>query len=98
MFFLDGSDSIKCGFGAVSDFVQREVEKRNGEESKYRISVIQYSDYPLVDFDLKTYSIKVEVLNVIKILKHKGGQGGHWFSPPVCEAPGFQFFIWEWMT
>lgn len=93
VFLLDGSDSIKSGFGAVCDFVQRVVEKLNVEESKYRISVVQYSDYPLVDFYLKTYSTKVEVLNAITVLKHKGGQGGHWCKPPVCEAPGFQFFI-----
>ncbi len=41
VFLLDGSDSIKSGFGAVCDFVQSVVEKLNGEESKYRISVIQ---------------------------------------------------------
>lgn len=94
VFLLDGSDGTKSGFGAVCDFVQRVVEKLNVEESKYRVSVVQYSDNAVVDFYLKTYSTKTEVLNAIKVLKHKGGQLAN-SSPPVCEAPGFHFFIWE---
>lgn len=74
MFLLDGSDGTKSGFGAVCDFVQRVVEKLNVEERKYRVSVVQYSDNPVVDFYLKTYSTKTEVLNAVKVLKHKGGQ------------------------
>lgn len=74
VFLLDGSDGTKSGFGAMSDFVQRVVEKLSVEESKYRVSVVQYSDNPVVDFYINTYSTKMEVLNAIKVLKHKGGQ------------------------
>ncbi|XP_051564328.1 collagen alpha-3(VI) chain [Myxocyprinus asiaticus] len=74
VFLLDGSDGTKSGFHAVCDFVQSVVEKLNVEESKYRVSVVQYSDNPEVDFYLKTYSTKAEVVNAIKFLKHKGGK------------------------
>lgn len=73
LFLLDGSDGTKSGFGAVCDFVQRVVEKLNVEERKYRVFVVQDSDNPVVDFFLKTYLTKTEVLNAIKVLKHKGG-------------------------
>lgn len=73
VFLLDGSDGTRSGFHAMCDFVQRVVEKLNVEESKYRVSVVQYSDNPKVEFYLKTYSTKAEVLNGIKLLKHKGG-------------------------
>jgi len=58
----------------VYDFVQRVVEKLNVEKKKYRVSVVQYIDNPVADFYLKTFSTKTEVLNAIKVLKHKGGQ------------------------
>ncbi|KAI7808924.1 putative collagen alpha-3VI chain [Triplophysa rosa] len=74
VFLLDGSDGTRSGFHAMSAFVQRVVEKLNVEESKYRVSVVQYSDNPKVEFYLKTYSTKAEVLNAIKVLKHKGGR------------------------
>uniref|UniRef100_A0A8C2FA56 Collagen, type VI, alpha 3 n=1 Tax=Cyprinus carpio TaxID=7962 RepID=A0A8C2FA56_CYPCA len=74
VFILDDSDSIKSGFGAVCDFVQRLVEKLNVEERKYRISVVQYSDNPLVDFYLKTYSTKKAVIYAINGLTAKGGR------------------------
>ncbi|RXN29074.1 collagen alpha-3(VI) chain-like protein [Labeo rohita] len=65
VFLLDGSDGTKNGFGAVCDFVQRVVEQLNVEESKYRISVVQYSDNPVVDFYLKTYSTKSQFTHYI---------------------------------
>ncbi|XP_073668118.1 uncharacterized protein [Paramisgurnus dabryanus] len=74
VFLLDGSDGTRNGFHAMCDFLQRVVGKLNVEESKYRVSVVQYSDNPKVEFYLKTYSTKMEVLNAIKLLKHKGGK------------------------
>lgn len=74
VFLLDGSDGTRSGFHTMRAFVQRVVEKLNVEESKYRVSVVQYSDNPKVEFYLKTYSTKAEVLNAIKVLKHKGGR------------------------
>ncbi|XP_073710891.1 collagen alpha-3(VI) chain-like [Misgurnus anguillicaudatus] len=74
VFLLDGSDGTRNGFHAMCDFLQRVVGKLNVEESKYRVSVVQYSDNPQVEFYLKTYSTKMEVLNAIKLLKHKGGK------------------------
>lgn len=74
VFLLDGSDGTRSGFHAMSAFVQRIVEKLNVDESKYRVSVVQYSDNPKVEFYLKTYSTKADVLNTIKVLKHKGGR------------------------
>ncbi|TRZ02736.1 hypothetical protein DNTS_005421 [Danionella cerebrum] len=73
VFLLDGSDNTKSGFGEVCDFVQRIVEKLKVQENANRVSVVQYSEHPEVEFYLNTYSSTAEILNAIKILKHKGG-------------------------
>lgn len=59
---------MQCGF------LQTVVEKINVEEIHYIEFVVQYSDNSVDEFYLKTYSTKGEVLNAIKIMKHKGEQ------------------------
>uniref|UniRef100_A0A8B9H437 Collagen, type VI, alpha 3 n=1 Tax=Astyanax mexicanus TaxID=7994 RepID=A0A8B9H437_ASTMX len=75
VFLLDGSDVSKNGFPAVRDFVEKVVEKLNVEEGKDRISVVQYSEDSSVNFYLNTHTRKQDMLNAIKVLKHKGGSG-----------------------
>lgn len=72
VFLLDGSDDSKNGFLAIRNFVERVVEKL--DEGKDRVSVVQYSDDATVHFYLNTYSKKEDILNTIKVLKHKGGR------------------------
>ncbi|XP_034058037.1 LOW QUALITY PROTEIN: uncharacterized protein col6a3 [Gymnodraco acuticeps] len=74
VFLLDGSDSTRSGFPAMQDFVQRVVEKLSVDENKDRVSVVQYSRDPAVNFYLNTYTTKEEILDTVRGLKHKGGR------------------------
>ncbi|KAF3842638.1 hypothetical protein F7725_001487 [Dissostichus mawsoni] len=56
-----------------ADFVQRVVEKLSVDDNKDRVSVVQYSRDPAVNFYLNTYTTKGEILDTVRGLKHKGG-------------------------
>ncbi|KAJ0070549.1 hypothetical protein NL108_015668, partial [Boleophthalmus pectinirostris] len=74
VFLLDGSDDTRNEFPAMQNFVQRMVERLNVDENRDRVSVVQYSRDPAVQFYLNTYSTKGEVLGTIRGLRHKGGR------------------------
>ncbi|KAI9527646.1 hypothetical protein NQZ68_028869 [Dissostichus eleginoides] len=74
VFLLDGSDSTRSGFPAMQDFVQRVVEKLSVDDNKDRVSVVQYSRDPAVNFYLNTYTTKGEILDTVRGLRHKGGR------------------------
>ncbi|XP_044221232.1 collagen alpha-3(VI) chain-like isoform X2 [Thunnus albacares] len=74
VFLLDGSDGTRTGFPAMRDFVQRVVETLSVDDNKDRVSVVQYSRDPAVQFYLNTYTTKGEVLDTVKGLRHKGGR------------------------
>ncbi|XP_071063222.1 collagen alpha-3(VI) chain-like, partial [Pseudochaenichthys georgianus] len=74
VFLLDGTDSTRSGFPAMRDFVQRVVEKLSVDDNKDRVSVVQYSRDPAVNFYLNTYTTKGEILDTVRGLKHKGGR------------------------
>ena len=73
VFLLDGSDGTRSGFPAMRNFVQRVVEKLSVDDSKDRVSVVQYSRDPVVQFYLNTYTTKDEILDTVRGLRHKGG-------------------------
>ncbi|XP_074514580.1 collagen alpha-3(VI) chain isoform X5 [Sebastes fasciatus] len=73
VFLLDGSDGTRSGFPAMRDFVQRVVEKLSVDDNKDRVSVVQYSRDPAVQFYLNTYTTKGEILDTVRGLRHKGG-------------------------
>ncbi|XP_028446287.1 collagen alpha-3(VI) chain-like [Perca flavescens] len=74
VFLLDGSDGTRTGFPAMRDFVQRQVEKLSVDDTKDRVSVVQYSRDPAVQFYLNTYKTKGEILDTVRALRHKGGR------------------------
>ena len=74
MFLLDGSDGTRSGFPAMRDFVQRVVETLSVDDNKDRVSVVQYSRDPAVQFYLNTYTTKGEILDTVRGLRHKGGR------------------------
>ncbi|GLD51473.1 collagen alpha-3(VI) chain isoform X2 [Lates japonicus] len=74
VFLLDGSDGTRSGFPAMRDFVQRVVETLSVDDNKDRVSVVQYSRDPAVQFYLNTYTTKGEILNTVRGLRHKGGR------------------------
>lgn len=73
VFLLDGSDSTRDAFPAMRDFVQRVVETLSVDDSKDRVSVVQYSRDASVQFFLNTYTTKVQILNAVRDLRRKGG-------------------------
>uniref|UniRef100_A0A8C3AD68 Collagen, type VI, alpha 3 n=1 Tax=Cyclopterus lumpus TaxID=8103 RepID=A0A8C3AD68_CYCLU len=74
VFLLDGSNGTRTGFPAMQDFVQRVVERLSVDDNKDRVSVVQYSRDPAVQFYLNTYATKVEILDIVRGLRHKGGR------------------------
>ena len=74
VFLLDGSDGTRTGFPAMRDFVQRVVETLSVDDNKDRVSVVQYSRDPAVQFYLNTYVTKGEILDTVRGLRHKGGR------------------------
>ena len=74
VFLLDGSDGTRTGFPAMRDFVQRVVETLDVDDNKDRVSVVQYSRDPTVQFYLNTYTRKGEILDTVRGLRHKGGR------------------------
>ena len=74
VFLLDGSDGSRTGFSAMRDFVQSVVETLSVDDSKDRVSVVQYSRDPTVQFYLNTYATKGQILDTVRGLRHKGGR------------------------
>lgn len=74
VFLLDGSDGTKNGFPAMTDFIQRVVDKLDVGEDADRVSVVQYSRDPEVHFYLNTYTTKGDILDTVRGLRHRGGR------------------------
>uniref|UniRef100_A0A3P9DUB7 VWFA domain-containing protein n=1 Tax=Maylandia zebra TaxID=106582 RepID=A0A3P9DUB7_9CICH len=58
----------------MRDFVQKQVDTLSVDDGKDRVSVVQYSSDPAVQFYLNTYTTKREVLDSVRGLRHKGGR------------------------
>ena len=74
VFLLDGSDGTRTGFPAMQYFVQRVVERLSVDDNKDRVSVVQYSRDPAVQFYLNRYTQKSEILDTVRGLRHIGGR------------------------
>ncbi|XP_029968108.1 collagen alpha-3(VI) chain-like [Salarias fasciatus] len=74
VFLLDGSDGTRTGFPAMRDFVERVVQTLSVDDNKDRVSVVQYSRDPAVQFYLNTYPTKSQILDTVRGLRHKGGR------------------------
>lgn len=73
VFVLDGSDDSQQRFPDIKDFVQRIVEDLNIDANKDRAAVVQYSNTAEINFNLRRYSTKDDVLDAVRGLSHKGG-------------------------
>lgn len=73
VFLLDGSDGTRNGFPAMRDFVERVVGKLNVGPNDDRVSVVQYSRDPEVNFYLNTYTTKEDIVDSVRGLNHRGG-------------------------
>ena len=74
VFLLDSSDEMQNEFQPMLGFVERMVTKLNVDESNDRVSVVQYSREPMVEFFLNTYTTQQYVVAKVQSLRHKGGK------------------------
>ncbi|XP_024116256.1 collagen alpha-3(VI) chain isoform X3 [Oryzias melastigma] len=73
VFLIDGSTSTRSVFQSIQNFIRRLVGKLDIGLDKVRVSVVQYSDDPKVEFLLNAHSTKNEVQEGILRLTNKGG-------------------------
>ncbi|XP_018767382.3 collagen alpha-3(VI) chain isoform X8 [Serinus canaria] len=74
VFLVDGSRYAAQEFYLVRDLIGRIVNNLDVGIDTTRISVVQFSEHPHVEFLLNTHSTKDEVQNAVRQLRSKGGQ------------------------
>ncbi|XP_043104899.1 collagen alpha-3(VI) chain-like isoform X7 [Puntigrus tetrazona] len=73
VFLIDGTSKMRSEFPAIRDMVLRVVEKLDVGLDDVRVSVVQYSDDPKLEFLLNEHSTKDEVRQAIRRMRSKGG-------------------------
>ena len=73
VFLIDGTTAVRSEFPAIRDMIRRVTEKLDIGVDKVRVSVVQYSEEPKLEFLLKEYSTKEELLQTVSRLRSKGG-------------------------
>uniref|UniRef100_A0A8C4T948 Collagen, type VI, alpha 3 n=1 Tax=Erpetoichthys calabaricus TaxID=27687 RepID=A0A8C4T948_ERPCA len=73
VFLVDGSSNVRNEFGAIRDMISKVVKRVDVGLDKVRVSLVQYSDQPKVEFLLNEFSTKAEVLNALNRMRSKGG-------------------------
>ncbi|KAJ7421501.1 hypothetical protein BTVI_18149 [Pitangus sulphuratus] len=74
VFMVDGSRHAAQEFYLVRDLIGRIVSNLDVGIDTTRISVVQFSEHPHVEFLLNTHSTKDEVQSAVRQLRSKGGQ------------------------
>ncbi len=73
VFLIDGTTAVRSEFPSIRDMIRRVVEKLDVGLDKVRVSVVQYSDDPRLEFLLNEYSTKDEVRQAVIKLRSRGG-------------------------
>ncbi|XP_051566550.1 collagen alpha-3(VI) chain-like [Myxocyprinus asiaticus] len=73
VFLIDGTTKMRSEFPAIRNMIQRVVEKLDVGLDNVRVSVVQYSDDPKLEFLLNEHFSKEEVRQAIQRIKSKGG-------------------------
>ncbi|MFT7815039.1 collagen alpha-3(VI) chain [Arapaima gigas] len=73
VFLVDGSSAVRSEFPTIRSMIERVVSQLDVGLDKVRISVVQYSDDPTVEFLLNEHSSKQEVISAIRRIRNKGG-------------------------
>uniref|UniRef100_H2T3W1 Collagen, type VI, alpha 3 n=1 Tax=Takifugu rubripes TaxID=31033 RepID=H2T3W1_TAKRU len=74
VFLLDSSDDMQSEFASVRDFVESMVGKLNVNDNKDRVSVVQYSKEPTVEFFLNTHKNLQNIVGNVRVLSGRGGR------------------------
>lgn len=73
MFLIDGTTAVQREFPAIRAMITRVVDKLDVGVDNVRISVVQHSDNPKLEFLLNDFSSKEEVLQAVRRLRSIGG-------------------------
>ncbi|XP_036395824.1 collagen alpha-3(VI) chain-like isoform X5 [Megalops cyprinoides] len=73
VFLIDGSSAVRSDFPSIRDMISRVVDRLDVALDRVRISVVQYSDDPKVEFLLNEHSSKDEVRGAVRRIRNKGG-------------------------
>ncbi|XP_060909960.1 collagen alpha-3(VI) chain-like isoform X2 [Labrus mixtus] len=73
VFLIDGTTAVRSEFPAIREMISRVVEKLDVGLDRVRISVVQHSDDPKLEFLLNEFSTKDEVRQAVMKLRSKGG-------------------------
>lgn len=73
VFLIDGSTATRSEFPSIREMIRRVIEKLDVGLDNVRISVVQYSDDPNMEFLLNQYSTKDEVRQAVSRLRSRGG-------------------------
>lgn len=74
VFLIDGSQAASLEFSHIRTLLERLVGSLDVGMDTTRVSVIQFSEDPRVEFLLNTHSSKDDVLSALKGLRPKGGR------------------------
>ena len=74
VFLIDGSSDARNGFEGIRSLMERIVENMKVEANHDRVALVQYSRDATTNFYLNSYSIKNDVLNSIRTIRHKLGR------------------------
>ncbi|NWH63688.1 CO6A3 protein, partial [Geococcyx californianus] len=74
VFMVDGSRYAAQEFYLIRDLIERIVNNLNVGFDTTRISVVQFSEHPHVEFLLNAHSTKAEVQAAVRQLRPQGGQ------------------------
>ncbi|KAF1382231.1 hypothetical protein PFLUV_G00141550 [Perca fluviatilis] len=73
VFLVDGTTAGRNEFLSIREMIRRVVDKLDVGLDKVRISVVQYSDDPKLEFLLNEFSTKDEIRQAVMKLQSKGG-------------------------
>lgn len=73
VFLIDGTTAVRSEFPSIREMIRRVVDKLDVGLDKVRVSVVQYSDDPRLEFLLNEHSTKDEVRQAVTKLRSKGG-------------------------
>ncbi|XP_035532200.1 collagen alpha-3(VI) chain-like isoform X3 [Morone saxatilis] len=73
VFLIDGTTAVRNEFPSIREMIKRVVDKLDVGLDKVRVSVVQYSDDPKLEFLLNNFSTKEEVRQAVTKLRSIGG-------------------------
>ncbi|XP_047671219.1 uncharacterized protein col6a3 isoform X4 [Tachysurus fulvidraco] len=74
VFLIDGTTMMQRDFPAIQNMILNIVEKLDVGLNKVRVSVVQYSEDPKMEFLLNEHSTKEEVRQSVRNMRSKGGR------------------------